>query len=121
MRRQHGLTEYEHSTQQIAREFFESLSSDDFATCPYHKANWERIAEVGCQIVEEFAPEGPNGDELGEAIDAAGLGNSDGWWLHCLIGDPIKWSEGSEQLFNGQSRVCALRAAGVLVCPVEMG
>lgn len=118
--RTHGLSECDHSNQVIAREFYESLTVEDFSTCPYHQADWEQIAAVGCAAVDRFGPDGPDIGQLGEVIERSSFSDSDALWLDFLFMDPIKWSDGAEELVNGQSRTCAMRAAGVEKCPVEM-
>jgi len=116
----HGLTDRDFSTPEVAREFYESLMADDFSACPYHEADWPQIAAVGCAAVDDFGPEGPDMEQLSEVIERSNLNDSDALWLVCLFGDPIMWRDGAEELLNGQSRTCALRASGVERCPVEM-
>jgi hypothetical protein len=75
---------------------------DDFAACPFHRADWQRIADAAVALAR------------GE--DPGTLPVREARWLASLLEDPIAWDQGSTRLDNGQHRVCALRAAGVDLC-----
>jgi hypothetical protein len=51
--------------------------------------------------------------------DTDKLTPQDEHWLDSFALDPIAWDDGHGSITNGQHRLCALRAAGTLTCPVD--
>ncbi|HUR03169.1 MAG TPA: hypothetical protein VM347_11555 [Nonomuraea sp.] len=104
------------ASQAAHAELFTQLSAHDFAACPYHQANWPLIGEIARRAVA--GPERDWRDALTPA-DTARLTPQDEHWLDSFEIDPIAWDDGHDSITNGQHRLCALRAAGVLICPVD--
>ncbi|MEU4229624.1 hypothetical protein AB0F17_35455 [Nonomuraea sp. NPDC026600] len=104
------------ASQAAHAELFTQLSAQDFAACPYHQANWPLIGEIARRAVA--GPERDWRDALTPA-DTASLTRQDEHWLDSFEIDPIAWDDGHDSITNGQHRLCALRAAGVLTCPVD--
>ncbi|MEU0478348.1 hypothetical protein ABZ260_04070 [Streptosporangium sp. NPDC006013] len=100
----------------VHAELFTRLGPNDFATCPYHRANWQLIGALAQRAVTH------QGDDWRPFLTAAErdqLTARDALWLDSLFLDCIAWDDGDSAITNGQHRTCALRAAGVPLCPVE--
>ncbi len=96
-------------------EVFARLTGQDFAECRYHQANWALIGEIAAAAVRDHA-----GDwRAALAGTAVALSPEEQGYLEYLFADPIKWDDGDGTFTNGQHRSCALRAAGVAMCPVR--
>ncbi|MEU4574661.1 hypothetical protein [Nonomuraea sp. NPDC023979] len=104
------------ASQAAHAELFTQLSADDFAACPYHQANWPLIGEIARRAVA--GPERDWSSALTPA-EADRLTAQDKRWLGSFAFDPINWDDGHNAITNGQHRLCALRAAGILACPVD--
>ncbi|MFI7135796.1 hypothetical protein ACIBQ1_59835 [Nonomuraea sp. NPDC050153] len=104
------------ASQAAHAELFTQLSAQDFAACPYHQANWPLIGEIARRAVV-----GPEREWRSALIpaDTDQLTRQDERWLNSFEIDPINWDDGHDAITNGQHRLCALRAAGVLTCPVD--
>ncbi len=106
------------SQAQARAAFFAQLGPADFASCPRHEGDWGRIAAAAVDVTKASPPGGPYDDALAVVAKTRVLSRSERSWLHSLIEDPIAWRPGADEIANGQHRVCALRAAGVIECPV---
>ncbi|HEX6204368.1 MAG TPA: hypothetical protein VFZ29_00990 [Solirubrobacterales bacterium] len=96
-----------------------TLEETDYQVCPYHQADWKRIADVSVEIFEGLT-EDAELDVVFEAVDRI-LGNTaEGAWCRSLFSDPIVWSPGQDSVTNGQHRSCALRASGAPFCVVDV-
>lgn len=96
-----------------------SLDETDYEACPYHQADWRRIADVSVEVFEGLA-EDAELDVVIEAVDRI-LGNTaEGAWCRSLFSDPIVWSPEQDSVTDGQHRSCALRASGAPFCVVDV-
>ncbi|OPC76696.1 hypothetical protein B4N89_45240 [Embleya scabrispora] len=95
---------------------FSTWGPDDFRACEYHRGDWAAIALAAERALAA-------GGDTADMADRAGrdpeLDDHDRECAASLIYDPIAWSDGDEALVNGQHRLCALRAAGAVSCPVD--
>jgi hypothetical protein len=99
--------------QRVFDAFAAGLGPAKLRRCPYHRADWIRIARVGVALIE--GGEHPTEAALSPALRQ--LRPADAEWLYWLFAEPIFIS--ATQLGNGQHRVCAMRLAGVERCPIE--
>ncbi|NJP98446.1 hypothetical protein HCN51_55035 [Nonomuraea sp. FMUSA5-5] len=104
------------ASQAAHAELFTQLDAQDFAACRYHQANWPLIGEIARRAV--VGPERTWRDAVTPA-EADRLTRQDEQWLDSFVIDPINWDDGHDAITNGQHRLCALRAAGILTCPVN--
>ncbi|OPC76705.1 hypothetical protein B4N89_45295 [Embleya scabrispora] len=89
---------------------------DDFRACDYHRGNWAVIARAAERAL---AAGGDSADMADRAEHNPEFDEHDRKYAVSLFYDPMTWSDGDEALVNGQHRLCALRAAGVVSCPVD--
>ena len=87
------------------------------ASCDYHQADWPRLV----RILEEALAAATKDERplVNTHPEFTQLAPTEQKWLEALVYDPIRYSDGSHALINGQHRLCAMRAAGVTHCPVE--
>lgn len=106
-----------HHQNQIAHaELFAELTEEEFAACPYHHGDWQAIAEATlayAEVDEDAEPE-----RASQLYDMEHLSPRDREWAQAMVADHIWWDEGDTSLTNGQHRLCAMRAAGVVRVPV---
>ncbi len=100
-------------------EFLAGLDPEQVARCPYHQADWQKVAALSVAVLARVQ-EGQRRDKALEQISRRfKLTDRDQIELFFLFADPIHWGFGADQLGNGQHRVCALRMAGAEFCIVE--
>lgn len=86
------------------------------AACEYHQADWPRLV----RMLEETLADAEDDLLLVETHpEFDQLSPEDQEWVKALVVDPIKYDDGSDMLTNGQHRLCAMRFAGVVRCPVH--
>jgi hypothetical protein len=95
-----------------------TLTTKDFANCPFHDGEWRKVAEASLVALESARAEATY-DELMDACIKQSLPPPEAKWLISLFRDPIVWTPGSREVTNGQHRACALRAAGARYCVVD--
>ncbi|MEU6381664.1 hypothetical protein [Streptomyces sp. NPDC046909] len=98
-------------------ELFAELTEEEFAACPYHQGDWQAIAEAVLACAEVDEDEEP--DRARELYAMSHLSPQDRQWAQDMVRDNICWDEGDSSLTNGQHRLCAMRAAGVVRVPVH--
>jgi hypothetical protein len=98
----------------VVRDVALSLTADELAACPYHDGNRHQAAEAAVALVE-------TGDTSIEAINTViasrGLDDRTAEWFCSFFSEPIFVV--GDTLGNGQHRVCAMKLAKVLRCPIE--
>jgi hypothetical protein len=109
-----------HSEPAVGAHWFLTLNRGDFEACPYHGANWKRIAETSVAVFRELDEQAERLEAL-EAVHEAFGDSPDGTWCASLFSDPIVWSPDQQSVVNGQHRSCALRASGAELCVVDVG
>jgi hypothetical protein len=85
--------------------------------CPYHAPAWSLIAGAAVAAVESGVA-----DPEGVAAETVARGGGDHdlmEWAYWLVADPIDLGDKGRALLDGQHRVCALKAARALRCPVR--
>jgi hypothetical protein len=103
-----------HAEQAATRRLALSLSDDELARCPYHRPDWSMAANTAGTLLERT---GRLTTALADqAARSTSMDDQPAWALISLVADPILWN-GSDQLANGQHRVCAMKLAGVRRCP----
>jgi hypothetical protein len=103
----------------IGAHWFLTLDEAAFAACPYHEADWKRIASVAVTVFHTLRDE----DDVDTAIAAVrrALGDSaEATWCVSLYLDPLVWSPGHATVVNGQHRSCALKASGAPLCVIDV-
>jgi len=110
--------------QEVGRQFTDSLTADEVATCRYHRADWETIANESVRVVEAVGRLKTRNDYLSEARRGALGGQeeklgSDLRWLVSLFEKPVIISGGVYT--DGQHRGCALRFSGAPRAAVVTG
>jgi hypothetical protein len=95
-----------------------TLTSDDFAQCPFHQCDWRKVADISVAILESLTPTATH-DDLMVACAAQALPKQEVEGLLSLFTFPIDWTPDSPTVTNGQHRLCALRAAGAERCVVD--
>ena len=109
-----GAAPGRHSTAEERRRAFELFAagfSDRIATCPYHQPDWCLAAELASAAVDA------TGQGWFDVVETAGLDSEAEWAVWEFGTEPI-WLDG-DRLGNGQHRVCAMKVAGALRCPIE--
>jgi hypothetical protein len=100
-------------------EFLAMLTSEEAAQCPYHQVDWKTVAALSVAVLARIQ----EGQRQQRAIAAVSrrheLSVEDAWALGSLFWDPIHWSFTSDELGNGQHRVCALKRSDAEFCVVE--
>jgi hypothetical protein len=96
------------SKREVEQPFIASLTADDIAHCPYHQADWKRIADESIRIIDGLGRANTFAHWLAAA--QSGLPDRDRRWLESLFADPIRISK--DTYTNGQQRGCALRFSG---------
>lgn len=113
------IERHEHDPGQAGREFLATLTDEEAALCQYHQADWKRIAALSVAVLARMQ-EGQRRDKALRVIARRyGLNHRDELELMFLFADPIHWGFGTDELQNGQHRVCALKKASVEFCVVE--
>jgi len=100
-----------------AAKFICSLTSADRSRCPYHHADWKRIADASVEIVEELGPR--DHADYARAAQRSRLPQRERDWLVRLFDDPVFVSAGA--FTNGQHRGCALRFSGASRAAIVTG
>jgi hypothetical protein len=110
-----------HACQAATAELFEELTPADFAACLYHRPDWPTIVQVALELVADGIADGTESAQLGPRITSdERLPPDDRTWLWSLLSmEPIEWDDGDLAITNGQHRLCAMRAAGVLACSIQ--
>lgn len=109
-----------HPDPAVGAHWFLTLTDDELSACPFHRADWHRIADVSVYVFRSLANEATLRDALG-AVEAE-LGDSpEGRWCSSLFLDPIVCRPKDASVTNGQHRACALRASGAPLCVVDVG
>jgi hypothetical protein len=108
-----------HPDPAVRAHWFLTLTDDDLAGCPYHRADWHRIAEVSVDLFRSFAADGTLEDLLA-AVEAELGSCPESRWCSSLFLDPIVCSPTDSSVTNGQHRACALRAGGAPLCVVGL-
>lgn len=98
-----------------AAAFLSPEGQQVMASCQYHQTDWPRLA----RILQESLDQTDDTPKLAEHPEYHRLSHEEKEGLHSLAEVPIDWSDRDQRLTNGQHRLCALRAAGVLQCPVR--
>jgi hypothetical protein len=101
-----------------AAAFLSKEGREVMASCEYHRADWPLIVRMVREALANPSDVKDNQCKLRDHPDYRQLSEIDRRFLHSMIEPPIKWSDGSAGLTNGQHRLCALRAAGVMQCYV---
>lgn len=99
-----------------AAAFLSPEGRDCMSSCRYHQPDWPRLVHMLTEILDNGDGQYP---EPQQHPDYAQLSARDQEWLLSLLNAPIEWDDRDQMLTNGQHRLCALRAAGVLSCPVR--
>lgn len=102
---------------EIGRRFIASLTPDEVRKCRYHDANWKKIADEGCRLIDTLGRVAE--DDYVNAARASKLRKKDRGWLVSLFSDPVFIGGGGYT--NGQHRACALRFSGADRVPVSIG
>lgn len=110
---------YEDDPARAGKEFLASLTDEEAARCGYHQADWRKIASLSVAVLARMQ----EGQQREKAIKAISrrfkLSHRDELELLILFADPISWGFDTDELGNGQHRVCALKKAGAEFCIVE--
>jgi hypothetical protein len=97
--------------------FIRSLTPADRLRCPYHGANWRRIADESVRIIEALGPR--DSAEYARAAARSRLPTRERDWLIRLFEDPVFVTESA--FTNGQHRGCALRFSGAARAAIVTG
>lgn len=101
------------------RQFLSTLTVEEAARCPYHRADWQTVGALSVAVLARIQ-DGLRREKALAAISRRhGLGEEDESALRGLFWDPIHWGFGADGLDNGQHRVCALKMSGAELCVVE--
>ncbi len=92
-------------------QWYLSLTDADFAACPFHQADWQRIAEVSVELRRRM-PTGADAATLNALLAELCPDDPERTWVRSLFTDPIHYDVHSDRVGNGQHRACALRASG---------
>jgi hypothetical protein len=92
------------------RRFLESLTDHDLKQCPYHKADWDTIADASAEIIE-LNRRGDASDFIAQA-NRRRLPARDKRCLVDLFDEPIVLRKDRTKYVNGQHRGCAVRFSG---------
>jgi hypothetical protein len=102
----------------VGAHWYLTLSSEDFAQCPFHQCDWRKVADTSVAILDSLATNATH-DDLVAACSEQALLKQELEGLLSLFTFPIDWTPGSPTVTNGQHRLCALRAAGAEQCVVD--
>lgn len=94
---------------EAGRRFIVRVRAEDLARCPYHNADWRRVADESVRVIESVGVADDN-DEYVKAARGRKLRGKDALALMSLFKDPI--IADSETFTGGQHRGCALRFSG---------
>jgi hypothetical protein len=98
-----------------AAAFLSSGGRRAMASCKYHQCDWVRLVRILRETLDQA-----NGNDVDPKThpEYGQLSRNEQRGLLTLVDAPIDWSDGDEELTNGQHRLCALRAVGIEACPV---
>lgn len=96
-----------------AFELFVTRFSDRIDTCPYHQPDWRLAAEMASAAVDATGQD----QDWFDVLETSGLDRETEWAVWESGYEPI-WIDG-DRLGNGQHRVCAMKVARTVRCPIE--
>lgn len=99
-----------------AAAFLSPEGRQAMASCPYHQPDWSRLVHILQESLDHADGVDP---ELAKHPEYHQLSRDEKRALYSLMSEPIDCNDRDQSLTNGQHRLCALRAAGVLQCPVN--
>lgn len=93
---------------EAGRRFLDTLTPEDISTCPYHKGNWQAVADESVRIVSALGRR--DRDDYVAGVKASPLSGEDKSRLYLMFTEPVVVGGGSYT--DGQHRGCALRFSG---------
>jgi hypothetical protein len=112
------IERYQDDPGRAGKEFLATLTDQEAARCPYHQTDWRNVAALSVAVLARVQ-EGQRQDKAIKAIALRfNLKDRGEVELFSLFADPIHWGFGTDELGNGQHRVCALKKADAEFCIV---
>jgi hypothetical protein len=103
--------------QVVGAHWSATLDPEHPAACPYHDAEWRRIADTGVEILRGLPAEATVDDAV-EAVSAMLGDTPEAEWCRTLFVRPIACHREPPGLSDGQHRSCAVRMSGAELCVV---
>lgn len=107
----------EHERQARIGAAVKAMTADELAACHYHRCDWHFAAEAAIKCFEQRMS--PGDRQVKELVHSRGRGDAELGAIAAFFVHPLSWSRDGGQVYNGQHRICALKAAKVPRCLVE--